>query len=163
VVRKAAVFYSFFIFVGKMSWILFLILDKWIRPLSSGGPSGVSIIRHLASGRILVWKKVPIRPGEKREHLNELEIALLAKCEYVVPILDWFEEDGCLFIVMEFYEGGTLCNLYEDLKTSSKRIEESVYSFFLSFLIFICFSHDLLFFFLLKATCTYSRRSLFGP
>jgi hypothetical protein len=52
------------------------------------------------------------------------------RSSYVVPILDFFVHEGSLFIVMEFYEAGTLRNQIDELRSSNESVAEKVSLFF---------------------------------
>jgi serine/threonine protein kinase len=86
----------------------------------------VCIITHIATGTTLVWKRVEIFEGGKDKAMTEVAIAKQINSPYVVSILDYFVEDECLYIVMEFFKNGTLADFVENLKKSGKVIEEKV-------------------------------------
>jgi serine/threonine protein kinase len=89
----------------------------------------VSVVEHIGSGRIVVWKQIFIPEGEEEKILREAKLAEEMESEYGVDILDSFVEEGYVYIVMEFYSGGTLLRLSEELKKSKKMIEERVFIF----------------------------------
>jgi serine/threonine protein kinase len=108
---------------------LFHFVDKWKEALTQGGSGSISIVEHIASGRILVWKQVFLGTGAVNKVKEEVEIGMKLKSQYVVPILDWFIEEGFLYIVMEYYSGGTLGTVVKKLKESGTLISENVLLF----------------------------------
>jgi serine/threonine protein kinase len=76
-----------------------------------------------------VWKKVFIGKGDVKKIKEEVEIGMKLKSRYIVPIRDWFIEDGNLYIVMEYCSGGTLVTVIGDLNKSNTSISENVLLF----------------------------------
>jgi serine/threonine protein kinase len=93
------------------------------------------VIKHIASGRVLIWKQIVIVKGKEATSMREVEIARAVSSEYLVRILDSFIEKGFLYLVMEYYEKGTLATGVEKVKKSGKPIAETV-SFFLNYFCF---------------------------
>jgi serine/threonine protein kinase len=94
------------------------------------GRSGViRLVTHIATGRKLVWKQIALIDGEEDGIKEEAKIAKGIHSRYVVEILDSFVDDVYLYLVMEFFEGGTLATIVDDLIKSKKQIPETVFFF----------------------------------
>jgi serine/threonine protein kinase len=119
----------------------FVFLDEWKEIIAQGACGIVSLVVHIASGRILIWKQVAIVKGKEELILREAGIGRAVSSEYVVPILDSFIEKGFLYIVTEYYEKGTLATVLEKVKKSGKPIGETVLFFSNCF----CFFSDIIF------------------
>jgi serine/threonine protein kinase len=113
-------------------------VDKQEKTIAPGPFGAVSIVTHIASGRKLVWKKIALVEGKEEEIKREAQIRKEMNCPWIVSILDSFCDEDCLYIVMEFFEKGTLKELWDELMTSGKTIDEEVF-FFLFLCSFNCF------------------------
>jgi serine/threonine protein kinase len=131
--------FIFFIPISKQPFI-FLFLpfpkDKREKSLSKGGQGIVSVVTHLATGKQVAWNEIPYLDEEEEKITNELEIILQIQSEFLVPILDYFTDDKKLYIVMPYFEKGTLLTLAKQLQQSKQPLEEKVFLFF-SFLFFL--------------------------
>jgi serine/threonine protein kinase len=107
-----------------------LLPDQWketIAPIEGGS---ICKIKHIATGRILVWKQLAFIKGSENDVEQEVQIRKKISSPYLVPILDWFVEEGFLYIVMEYYEEGTLQDTFSKLKKRGETMKEAVFLFF---------------------------------
>jgi serine/threonine protein kinase len=77
-----------------------------------------------------VWKQILIPKGEEELKLKEAKIALSINTPYVVPVLDYFIEDGNLYLVMDFFEEGTLRAKFDGVQKCGGKIPEQVLFYF---------------------------------
>jgi serine/threonine protein kinase len=94
-------------------------------------------VTHIATGRKLAWKQIPLIDGREDQIMQEAEIVKGIKSPYVVEILDSFIDDGFLYMVMEFFEAETLVTIYDELRTSKKLISEKVFTFIVFIALFL--------------------------
>jgi serine/threonine protein kinase len=104
--------------------------------LGQGAFGTVALIKHIKSGRTLVWKEVNMLEGTEERTKEEARLLSNVACPYIASLLDWFVEEGTLYMVMEYYSGGTLQTLHEGLVREGKMIEEKVFLFDLDFAIY---------------------------
>jgi serine/threonine protein kinase len=105
-------------------WVVWL--DKREKTINKGANGIISIITHIESGEKLAWKEISIMDGEEEKVKEEARLALSMESPFLVPIVDSFVDDGKFYIVMPFFEKGTLATLLAEVKKSGKPIEEPV-------------------------------------
>jgi serine/threonine protein kinase len=93
----------------------------------------VSLIILKRSENKLVWKLIVVLHGKTSENIPEVIHARTVQSPFTVDILDSFIFEGSLYLVMEYYEKGTLHNFLNTLKISDKLIEERVFFFIFLF------------------------------
>ena len=86
-------------------------------PIGEGATSVVYIGIHRRSGKKFAIKKVIIADISPKDYENiekELEIHRELKCPYIVELIDYFKENGCVYMVMEYVPNG---NVFKFLTT----------------------------------------------
>jgi serine/threonine protein kinase len=122
------------------------LLDKREKTITRGATGIITLITHIATGSKFVWKEIPIIEGEEEKITGEVKIAMSVQSPFLVPIVDSFVEEERLYIVMPFFEKGTLATLLAEVKKSGKSIEEPVsVFFFIIFPPFLYFFHFFIF------------------
>jgi serine/threonine protein kinase len=101
-------------------------IDKKLKNIAQGATGVVSLITHLVTGLIVVWKQIPVIDKTEEEMMHELEIAKTVESPFTVKILDYFFDDDSLFMVMEYFKNGTLAKILEEAKAAKKYVEEKV-------------------------------------
>jgi NIMA (never in mitosis gene a)-related kinase len=98
-----------------------------IRQLGRGSYGSTYLVNRIQDNNNYCLKRISIREMSRKDQVNAInEARLLAsfRSDYIIQYYDSFIENGCLFIIMEFAEGGTLnefIKLYENVK-----IEENI-------------------------------------
>ena len=83
--------------------------------LGKGTFGVVRFARHIETGEQLVIKKVPVEPSCRKEVWDEVDVLRSLQHPHICRIVDAWERDGYLHIVMPFYElGDLMARLKED-------------------------------------------------
>ncbi|XP_056380151.1 serine/threonine-protein kinase Nek4 isoform X2 [Hyla sarda] len=118
-----------------------------IRVVGKGSYGEVSLVTHRAEGKQYVIKKLSLRNAPRRERkAAEQEAQLLSKLKHpniVAYKESWEGEDGLLYIVMGFCEGG---DLYHKLKEQKGKLipESQVVEWFVQISMALQYLHDML-------------------
>jgi hypothetical protein len=113
--------------ISYMRVFSILFIDKPGKVVAQGASGTIKIIIHIASGRKLVRKQVALIEGEEERIKEEASVIKGIHSPYVVEILDSFCDENYQYLVMEYYESGTLATIVEELIKSKKQIDESVF------------------------------------
>ena len=95
--------------------------------LGRGAYGVVSKVRYRRDGRVYVLKEVNVASLNSKEQTEAVsEVILLRKVRHpnIVKYYDSFINDKCLYIVMEFAEGGNLQDWVTRQRASKKHFEE---------------------------------------
>ena len=95
--------------------------------LGRGAYGVVSKVRYRRDGRVYVLKEVNVASLNSKEQTEAVsEVILLRKVRHpnIVKYFDSFINDKCLYIVMEFAEGGNLQDWVTRQRASKKHFEE---------------------------------------
>ncbi|CAI9585717.1 unnamed protein product [Staurois parvus] len=117
-----------------------------VRVVGKGSYGEVSLAAHRAEGRQYVIKKLSLRNAPRRERkAAEQEAQLLSKLKHpniVAYKESWEGEDGLLYIVMGYCEGG---DLYRKLKDQKGKLlpESQVVEWFVQISMALQYLHDL--------------------
>ncbi|KAG8556792.1 hypothetical protein GDO81_018208 [Engystomops pustulosus] len=123
-------------------------LDNYgiVRLVGKGSYGEVSLATHRAEGKQYVIKKLSLRNAPRRERkAAEQEAQLLSQLKHpniVAYKESWEGEDGLLYIVMGFCEGG---DLYHKLKEQKSKLlpESQVVEWFVQIAMALQYLHDL--------------------
>jgi serine/threonine protein kinase len=112
--------------------ILLSIVDEFLEPLDEKMPSCVYKVKHIATGRIFVAKRVAsIKKGDTTIPI-QLEIGQKVTSRYLVQVVDTFVNLLDQFIVMEYFKDGDMRQLISKMKESGKKLSEYVLTLLLS-------------------------------
>ncbi|KAA6391867.1 MAG: putative protein kinase domain protein [Streblomastix strix] len=96
-----------------------------IKFLGSGAFSTTFLIKEIASEKLCVWKKIPIKTEEDRKNAQkEVETLQLVKGDCFVNYLGSFEEEGEFFILLEYCDKEDLRKYINKLKENKQYISE---------------------------------------
>lgn len=93
--------------------------------LKSGSFATVCRGTHRASKKCVAVKCIQrkqLTPAEDVAIFNEVDILCSIKHERICPIIDFFAEEECYFIVMEFMEGGDVFDRIGKLKSYNEEV-----------------------------------------
>ncbi|KAL7543878.1 hypothetical protein ACHAXR_013281, partial [Thalassiosira sp. AJA248-18] len=99
------------------------------KKLKSGTFSTVCRGVHRATGRQVAVKCIlrkKIEPSVDAAVFEEVLIMSGLHHRYICPMIDYFEEDRCHFVVMELEKGGDLCERLNDKQTYSEQDARTV-------------------------------------
>lgn len=116
-------FFSGQIINRLMHCIFFPIKIQTTQQLKSGTFSTVCRGVHRATGRQVAVKCIlrkKIEPSVDAAVFEEVLIMSGLHHRYICPMIDYFEEDRCHFVVMELEKGGDLCERLNDKVTYSE-------------------------------------------
>ncbi|NP_001084575.1 NIMA-related kinase 4 S homeolog [Xenopus laevis] len=116
-----------------------------VRPVGKGSYGEVSLVRHRTLGKQFVIKKLNLQNASRRERkAAEQEAQLLSRLKHpniVAYRESWEGEDGMLYIVMGFCEGG---DLYHKLKEQKGKLllESQVMDWFIQIAMALQYLHE---------------------
>uniref|UniRef100_A0A8C5R5E7 Serine/threonine-protein kinase Nek4 n=1 Tax=Leptobrachium leishanense TaxID=445787 RepID=A0A8C5R5E7_9ANUR len=117
----------------------------FIRSVGKGSYGEVSLVRHRGDGRQFVVKKLNLQNAPRRERkAAEQEAQLLSQLKHpniVAYKESWEGDDGLLYIVMGYCEGG---DLYRKLKDQKGKLlpEDQVVDWFIQIAMAMQYLHD---------------------
>lgn len=97
----------------------------------------VCLVRHLPSGKLMVWKKMNygiMKEKEKQQLINEVNILRELKHENIVRYHDKIvdKKNTMIYIIMEYCAGGDLSKVIQSCRQSGKCIsEENIWTIFM--------------------------------
>ncbi len=101
-----------------------------VDPLGEGGMAAVYKAYQANMNRYIALKILPRHFATDPEFVGrfEQEAKVLAQLQhpYILPVHDYGEADGYTYIVMPFFEGGTLTNLLQGQPLSLKKMDQII-------------------------------------
>jgi serine/threonine protein kinase len=90
-------------------------------------------MEHIKTKKKLAGKRTTPTIEEREMYESEVKIGMRLKNIFVARVVDAFMSESDFWVMMEYWEGGTMRNFIEELKKRRKKIEEAVFFFFISF------------------------------
>jgi len=115
-----------------------------IRCLGEGGYGKAILFRRKSDNSHVVIKEIKfssLNAKDKQDALNEVAVLSALKHPNIVEYIESFQERGCLFIVMEFADGGDLSQKIEKQGTRLFR-EDEILDIFIQMALAIKYIHD---------------------
>lgn len=117
-----------------------------IKKLGEGGYGKALLVRNKDDKHLYVMKQVKVSnlsAKDKHAALHEATLLSAFNSPYIVKFTESFEEKGVLYIVMEYADGGDLCQMMERRKRSKKYFtEDEVLYYFIQISMALKYLHD---------------------
>lgn len=99
------------------------------KPIGTGAFAQVYLVRHKKTkvhyAIKLIQKKIILKRGTLEAIKQEVEIMYKLKSDHIVKLVDHFEDDKRVYLVMEYVSGGTLLEKYCRARRNKNKIPET--------------------------------------
>jgi serine/threonine protein kinase len=90
-----------------------------IQMVGKGGMARVYKARHLVMNKLVAVKEInqhllDVHPDMRKRFLNEAKVSLDLRHDNIVAVYDLFEENGGLYIVMDYIEGSSIKDILDE-------------------------------------------------